>query len=87
MPAAPATTAQIAEAIGTDPRTLRKFLRATTDKSDQPGKGARYALSADKRSIAALAKKFSKWDEARTADKADNAPAEVETPAEDETTE
>lgn len=80
---ATATTADIATAIGTDPRTLRKFLRATTDKTDQPGKGSRYTLPADKRSIAALAKKFSKWDEARKADKADDAPNTPDAPEAD----
>lgn len=88
MPAATATTADIAAAIGTDARTLRKFLRADMgDGKAVVGKGARYALPADKRSINALAKRFAKWDEARKADKAPEAPAEVESPTEDEATE
>lgn len=71
--AATITTTALAEEIGTDPRTLRKFLRS---EDRGVGKGSRYELPADKRSIAALAKRFSKWDEARKADKEDT-PAET----------
>ena len=74
--AATITTTALAEEIGTDPRTLRKFLRS---EDRGVGKGSRYDLPGDKRSIAALAKRFAKWDEARKSDKADNAPAATET--------
>lgn len=62
--AATITTAEVAEAIGTTPRELRKFLRSD-EGPGKVGKGARYALPADARSLKSLAKKFAKWDEAR----------------------
>lgn len=69
------TTAQIAEKIGTTPRELRKFLRAdASDKSTLPGKGARYALPGDAKTISAMKKRFAAWSakqaEAREARKA-----------------
>lgn len=61
------TTAQIAELLNTTPRELRKFLRADarTNNSDTPGKGGRYALKGDKRTIAAMKTKFAKWEVAQ----------------------
>ena len=75
MTATAMTTAEVAEALSTTPRELRKFLRAdarANGKGDTlPGKGARYALPGDKRSLTAMAKKFTAWsavqDEARKA--------------------
>lgn len=68
------TTAQVAEALDTTPRELRKFLRAdahANGKGDTlPGKGSRYALPGDKRSLAAMAKKFIKWQEVQADAKA-----------------
>lgn len=61
------TTSDIADELGTTPRELRKFLRSDSSGITPVGKGRRYALPASKREIAALAKKFAKWDEARTA--------------------
>jgi len=58
------TTTALAEALETTPRTLRKFLRA---EGMGVGKGSRYALPASKREVNALAKKFTAWNEARTA--------------------
>lgn len=58
------TTAELAEALDTTPRELRKFLRS---EGAGVGKGARYALPGTKREINALAKKFAAWDEARKA--------------------
>ncbi len=58
------TTTELAETIGTTPRTLRKFLRA---QEMGVGKGSRYALPATKRDIAALSKKFAAWHEAQEA--------------------
>lgn len=61
------TTAQVAEALETNPRTLRKFLRAdakaqgTTDAL--PGKGSRYSI--EKRQVAPLKKRFTAWVEAQ----------------------
>jgi hypothetical protein len=57
------TTAQIATALDTTPRTLRKFLRA---EGAGVGKGSRYALPSSKREVASLAKRFAAWDAART---------------------
>jgi predicted transcriptional regulator len=58
------TTADIATELATTPRTLRKFLRS---EGRGVGKGARYALPGSKREVAALAKRFTAWDEARKA--------------------
>lgn len=68
------TTAEFAEAMETDTRTVRKFLRSITPKDEQPGKGSRWVLEGNKRSLTAMKKRFDEWDEARR------------TPAEDETT-
>lgn len=81
--AATMTTAALAEALSTDTRTLRKFLRSAASGIEGVGKGARYDLPGDKRSIAALGKRFTKWDEARKADKEDTATTEVEAPEAD----
>ena len=69
MAARTITTAELAAELDTTPRTLRKFLRSE-EGPGKVGKGARYALPADKRSINALAKKFAKWVEATEAAKA-----------------
>lgn len=70
------TTRAFADAIGTDPKTLRKFLRASTPRDQHPGKGGRWSLPADKRSIARARKDFLTWqaEEAkRAADRAKEA--------------
>lgn len=62
------TTAQeFAAKVGTDGRTVRKFLRSVTPKDEQPGKGSRWAI--ENRSIRSLTSQFSKWDEAQKAAK------------------
>lgn len=53
------TTAQVADALDTDARTLRKFLRSKASGVDPVGQGKRYALSAQ--SLPKLAAKFDKW--------------------------
>lgn len=63
------TTRQFADAIGTDPKTLRKFLRDSTPRDSHPGKGGRWSLPADKRSIAKSRKDFLAWQKIQ-ADKA-----------------
>lgn len=63
-------TTEFATAIGTDPRTARKFLRSVTDKADQPGKGARWEIKGDKRTLATMGKKFAEWQKAREEAKA-----------------
>jgi hypothetical protein len=57
-----ATTTEIATALDTTPRTLRKFMRK---QGAGVGKGARYALPSGKRDIAALRKQFDAWREAQ----------------------
>lgn len=65
---------ELAVEAGTDPRTMRKFLRSEASGIEPVGKGSRYSF--EKRQIAGLKKKFSKWDE-------DRKPAEeAETPDE-----
>jgi len=60
------TPKEIAAEFGTDPRTLRKFLR--TDARDRgvatPGKGSRWEIEA--RSVRSLRKRFDSWIAART---------------------
>lgn len=78
---ATATTADIAAALGTTPRELRKFLRS---EARNVGKGSRYALPAGKREIAAMAKRFTAWAEAKAAKVADAPDTEVEATDDDE---
>lgn len=73
------TTAQVADEFGTDPRTLRKFLRS---EAMGVGKGSRYALPESKREINSLRKRFAKWDEARKAPVSDETPENDESPTE-----
>lgn len=71
MTATTATTAEIAAALNTTPRELRKFLRADAkarNASDSlPGKGSRYSLPATKTAITALNKKFIAWSASQEA--------------------
>lgn len=55
------TPKQAADAIGTDPRTLRKYLRDSIPREDHPGKGGRWELKGSKRDLAALRKGFLAW--------------------------
>lgn len=55
------TTKEVAEELGTDGKTLRKFLRSHLPKDAQPGQGGRYAF--DKKDIAGLKKAWVKWSE------------------------
>jgi predicted transcriptional regulator len=74
------TTTELATELGTDSRTLRKFLRADAKERGvaTPGKGQRYAI--EKREVRALAKRFATWDEARKAPETDEAPESDITP-------
>jgi predicted transcriptional regulator len=73
------TVKEVAEKLGTDARTLRKFFRAeATEKGgkigeDTPGKGGRYSIEA--RQVPSLNKRFAAWSEAHTR-KADENPEE-----------
>lgn len=55
------TTAQYASELSTDAKTLRKFLRSVTPRDEQPGKGGRWVLKGDKRTIAKDRKRFLAW--------------------------
>ncbi len=59
------TTTEVATAIDTTPRTLRKFLRA---EGQGVGKGSRYALPSTKRDLTALSKRFEEWTASHTPD-------------------
>lgn len=73
MAATPITTADAAEALDTTPRTLRKFLRADAKArgTETPGKGSRYSLKGDAKSLAAMKKRFIAWSEAEAAKRAE----------------
>ena len=76
------TTATLAAALDTTPRTLRKFLRSADSGIDSVGKGSRYTLPSTKREVNALTKRFNAWQEGQDAKKApkviDEAPAAPE---------
>lgn len=61
---------EVAETLGTDGRTLRKFLRSEVTEAggtvgtDTPGKGKRYAIPAGQ--VKGLTKRFNAWNEAKT---------------------
>jgi len=55
------TTREVAEIVGTDPRSLRKFLRASEEWANA-GKGKRYAFTAT--DAKAMTPQFAKWAEA-----------------------
>lgn len=59
------TVKEIAQEFETDPRTLRKFLRDTLPKDEQPGKGSRYAIEG--KQVRSLKSKFGKWTEEKAA--------------------
>lgn len=61
------TTNELATALETTPRTLRKFLRSDASGIESVGKGSRYSLPSSKREVASLSKRFTAWDEARKA--------------------
>lgn len=73
------TTAALATEFDTTPRTLRKFLRSADSGIESVGKGSRYALPSGKRDITALKKRFTAWDEARTAAAATEGDADTPT--------
>jgi hypothetical protein len=69
------TTTELAVALDTTPRTLRKFLRSPDSGVESVGKGARYALPSAKREVNALSKRFTAWQAAAEAKKAETADA------------
>lgn len=62
MQMATITPKEFAVKVGSDGRTVRKFLRSI-DSVESPGKGGRYAIEA--KQVKSLTAQFSKWDEAR----------------------
>ena len=64
------TTNELATALETTPRTLRKFLRSNDSGIESVGKGSRYALPSSKREVNALSKRFNAWSDALAAKKA-----------------
>ncbi len=84
------TTTELAAALDTNPRTLRKFLRSDDSGIESVGKGSRYALPSTKREVNALSKRFKGWSDAlaakkatATADDAIDAPDDADTDATD----
>lgn len=81
------TPADLATELGSDARTVRKFLRSITPRDEQPGKGSRWNI--EKKELRSLRSKFSKWEadaaaaraarEAAAADETDETPDD-ETP-------
>lgn len=88
MAAAPIfTPADLADALGTDARTARKFLRSITPRDEQPGKGSRWAIKGTKANIATMRKKFASFQEAQEAAKAAREAKKAETDIEPTTDE
>ena len=73
------TPAEFASELGTDGRTVRKFLRSITPKDEQPGKGSRWQLDGTKRGVTQLTKRFNDWKAAQEAARAERDAAKDET--------
>lgn len=56
------TTAEVATALDTTPRELRKFLRS---QAQGVGKGSRYSLPGTARELGKIKKQFIAWGEAK----------------------
>ena len=58
---------ELAEKFGTDPRTVRKFLRsdARDNGLDTPGKGSRWEIEA--KTVRSLQTRFNRWNDAKNA--------------------
>jgi hypothetical protein len=83
-PTAPITTREAAEKVGTDARTLRIFLRASTDY-EAVGSGSRYSFTA--KDIPTLKTRFAKWSKDREAARVAKAEAKAAEAVADDTTE
>jgi hypothetical protein len=59
------TTATLADALDTDPRTLRKFLRSAASPVASVGKGKRYTLPGTKAALTDFGKRFAAWNAAQ----------------------
>lgn len=60
------TPVELAEVFEADPKTIRKFLRSTTPKESQPGRGHRWSLPGGKRDINRLQKQYTEWAKVHT---------------------
>ena len=69
------TTASLAATLETTPRELRKFLRS---QAMGVGKGSRYSLDLNARSVATMRKEFAAWSAARAAKIIDDPAPEVD---------
>lgn len=58
------TVNELALELNTDPRTTRKFLRATTEQDKQPGKGHRWQI--EKKQLRSLKTQFAKYTSEHT---------------------
>jgi hypothetical protein len=70
------TPKELATQIGTDPKTVRKFLRSTEGLDRKVGKGHRWSIEA--KQVKGLKSRFGKWDAARREEIARNAAARAE---------
>jgi hypothetical protein len=68
------TTRQVADKIGTDPKTLRQFLRASNDY-EAVGSGGRYEFAL--KDVGPMKTRFAKWSKEREAARAAKAEAKV----------
>jgi hypothetical protein len=56
------TPKQIAASFDATPKRVRKFMRSETPADDRPGKGGRWAIDLNARSLAAMRKRFDAWN-------------------------
>lgn len=73
------TTKTVAERLGTDPKTLRSFLRASTDY-EGVGSGSRYSFT--NKDVSTLKTRFAKWEKERAASKVERDAAKAKALAE-----
>lgn len=75
------TPAELATELSSDSKTVRKYLRSITPRDEQPGKGSRWAVPANKGQLSTLRKGFTKW----TAEQAEERAARAAKAAEEAT--
>ena len=73
--AQPMTTREVADKIGTDPKTLRRFLRTPQSTFPAAGQGGRYSFV--QKDMGLLKKKFTAWQKAEVAAREARAAAKV----------
>lgn len=75
------TTAEVADALGTDPKTLRKFFRSDSCDIEPVGAGRRYGI--DEEALEELGNQFNEWSKnkptrTKKVDEADDEDADTE---------